>query len=478
MEINLYYLTPELLVLSTALLILAVELFLAEEQKRYLAYIAVAGLWLAAIFSAQLVGVQVSMLGDMFSLDSFGLVLKILILIATSMAIILATDFLNFPGSKQGEYYSLVLFSALGMIIIASASNLIAIFVGVQLTSVPLYILAGFQKFDIKSNEAALKYFLLGILTAGVTLYGLSLIYGLTGTLNMPEIAKKLLQINLNDPVLFIGMTFVVSGLTFKIAAVPFHFWAPDTYEGAPTPVTAFIAAVPKIAGFAALVRLIFTAFPEFTSQWVGLFGLASILTMLTGNILAIPQHNIKRMLAFSGIAHVGYILIGLAVTNEHALAGMIFYLISYAAMNLGAFAVVIGLERTSPGNLIEDYTGLSERAPPLAAAMTIFLISLVGFPTTSGFISKFLVFGAAIEKGYAWLAIIGVLNSVISLYYYLNVVRHMYFMSAKEKAPVEVPWSIWAVIAIAVVAVMLLGLYPEPFIHLVRSITLINVRF
>lgn len=478
MGINLYYLAPELIVLSTALLILTVELFLKEEQKGILAYMAVAGLWLAALFSARFIGVQVTLLGKMFVLDSFGLVLKILILVASSLAIFLAIDFLSFPGSKQGEYYCLMLFSVLGMMIITAASNLIAIFVGIQLASVPLYILAGFQKFDLKSNEAALKYFLLGILTAGVTLYGLSLIYGLTGTLNLAEIAERLLHINLNDPVLFIGMTFIVSGLTFKIAAVPFHFWAPDTYEGAPTPVTAFIAAVPKVAGFAALVRLIFTAFPEFTPQWVGLFGLASILTMLTGNILAIPQRNIKRMLAFSGIAHVGYILIGLAVTNEHALSGMIFYLISYAAVTLGAFAVVIGLGRTSPENQIEDYAGLSERAPLLAGAMAIFFLCLVGFPTTSGFISKFLVFGAAIEKGYAWLALVGVLNSVISLYYYLNVVRHMYFMPPKEKTPVKVPWRIGAVIATAVVTVMSLGLYPEPFIHLVRSITLINVRF
>lgn len=475
---NYLALAPELTVLTTGLLVLVVELFISEKNKRYLGFLSIAGLWLAAVFAVRLIGTQASLLGDMFAVDSFALVLKTVMLIASSLAVLLALDFLNYPNSKQGEYYCLLLFSTLGMSIVASASNLIAVFVGIQLASVPLYILAGFERFDLKSNEAALKYFLLGVLTAGVTLYGLSLVYGLTGTLNLSEIATRLLKLSPNDPVLFIGMTFVVSGLTFKIAAVPFHFWAPDTYEGAPTPVTAFIAAVPKVAGFAALIRLIFTAFPEFSAQWVGLFGLGAILTMLTGNILAIPQKNIKRMLAFSGIAHVGYILIGLAVTNEHALAGMLFYLVAYSAMNLGAFAVVIALGRSSPESQIEDYAGLSQRAPLLAGAMAVFMISLVGFPTTAGFVGKLLIFGAAIEKGYVWLAIAGVINSVISLYYYLNVIRHMYFMPPKVSKPVVVPAAIWAVIGVAVVLVFGLGLAFEPLIELTRSVTLLHVRF
>ncbi|MFZ3062676.1 MAG: NADH-quinone oxidoreductase subunit N [Actinomycetota bacterium] len=475
---NVLYILPEVIVLSATLLIITVELFLEEEKKRYLAYVAIASLWLAALASAPLIGVKASLLGNMFVVDSFGIVLKVIILIAGSMAIFLSIDFLNFPRSKQGEYYSLVLFSILGMMIMASSINLIAIFLGIQLASIPIYILVGFQRFDVKSNEAALKYFLLGILTAAATLYGMSLIYGLTGTLHLAEIAERLTHINLNDPVLFMGMTFIVAGFTFKIAAVPFHFWAPDTYEGAPTPVTAFIAAVPKVAGFAALTRLVFTAFPEFTPQWIGLFGIAATLTMFTGNILAIPQRNIKRMLAFSGIAHVGYALIALAVTNEHALSALIIYLIAYAAMNLGAFAVVIAVARVSPEHLIEDYAGLSRRAPLMAGAMTIFLLSMVGFPTTAGFIAKFLVFSAAVERGFIWLAIIGVLNSVISLYYYFGVVRQMYMEPPRSETPVRPTWAIGAVMVVALLVVMVLGLFFEPFIELARSITLINVKF
>ncbi len=474
---DLYYLAPELVVLGTALLVLIVDLFLKEEKKRFLAHISIGGLLIAAVLSFSFFKVRASILGNMFILDSFGLILKILILFSSILAIFLALDFLNHPGSKQGEYYSLLLFSTLGMIIITGASNLITIFVGIQLISVPLYVLAGFEKFDPKSNEAALKYFLLGILTAAVTLYGLSLVYGLTGTLNLVEIGENLLQGGISDPVFYLGMTFVIVGLTFKIAAVPFHFWAPDTYEGAPTPVSAFIAAVPKVAGFAALVRLIFTAFPNFAPEWVGLFSLISVLTMFTGNLLAIPQQNIKRMLAFSGIAHVGYILIALAVGNKHALEGIVFYLISYATMNLGTFAVVIGVEKINPENSIPGYAGLYERAPLIALTMTVFLISLVGFPTTSGFISKFLIFEAAIEKGYAWLAIIGVINTVISLYYYINVARYMYFFPAKEKGSLRVGGYVWVTIILSLLAVLVMGLFPEPFIRLARSLTLMFVN-
>jgi NADH-quinone oxidoreductase subunit N len=471
------YIIPEILILTTATIVLSLDIFLPRERKSLLAYVSIAGLWLAAFLSAGLIGERVSILADMFVIDSFGIILKIVILIAASMAALLAIEFLK-ESNKYGEYYFLLLSSVLGMMIVTGSSNLIAVFLGIQLTSVPLYIMAGFARTDVKSNEAALKYFLLGVLTAAVTLYGMSLIYGMTGTLNLAEIATKLEHTNLNDPVLFIGMTFVVSGFTFKIAAVPFHFWAPDTYEGAPTPVTAFIAAVPKMAGFAALVRLVFTAFPEFTGQWVGLFGLAATMTMITGNILAIPQKNIKRMLAFSGIAHVGYALISLAVSNQHALSGLVFYMIAYAAMNLGAFAIVIAVGRVSPENQIEDFAGLGSRSPLLAGAMTILLLSMLGFPLTAGFMAKFLVFASAVEKGYVWLAVIGVANSVISLYYYIGVVRQMYMVPPKTEKPVPIPVTIGAVVLTSVVVTMVIGIFPEYFIQLARLVFLVNASF
>ncbi len=477
MDQELIYLIPELMVLFTASFVLIFDLLIKEKNKRFLAYFSVAGVWLAAVVSVGLVGERVSLMADMFVIDSFGIILKIIILISSGLAILLAVDFLSAPDSKSGEYYFLVLSSVLGMMVVTGASNLIAVFLGIQLTSVPLYILAGFNRYDLKSNEAALKYFLLGILTAAVTLYGMSLVYGLTGTLNLAAMADKLRTIDVNDPVLFVGMVFVVSGFTFKIAAVPFHFWAPDTYEGAPTSVTAFIASVPKIAGFAALVRLVFTAFPEFTLQWIWFFAIVATVTMITGNILAIPQTNIKRMLAFSGIAHVGYMLVVLAVSNNAALSGLIFYLAAYSAMNLGAFAIIIAVGRVSPENKIDDFSGLGTRSPILAASMTILLLSMLGFPTTAGFMAKLLVFGAAVEKGLVWLALIGVFNTVISLYYYLGVVRQMYFVPAKIKAPLKTPILIGSVIMSSVFVTMFLGLYPELFIRVTRMVYIVNTN-
>lgn len=467
---------PEIVVLTAALAVLLLDLFVKEEWKRYLGYLSAGSLGLAAVLSAGLIGERVSVLGDMFVIDSFGIVLKVIIVISAAVAIFAAVDFLNFPRSRQGEYYSLVMLSVLGMMTVTGSSNLISIFLGIQLTSIPLYILAGFNKEDVKSNEAALKYFLLGILTAAVTLYGMSLLYGLTGTLHLATMADKLRSIDLNDPVLFIGMTFVVSGFTFKIAAVPFHFWAPDTYEGAPTPVTALIAAVPKIAGFAALVRLVSTAFPGFTVQWIGFFSLVATLTMFLGNVSAIPQHNIKRMLAFSGIAHAGYMLIALAVLNEQSVSGLVFYLIAYSTMNLGAFAVVIGLGRTSPEHQIEDFAGLGSRSPVLAGAMTVFMLSMLGFPGTAGFAAKLLVFGSAIQRGYVWLALIGVINSVISVYYYFGVVRQMYFVEPRTAAPLKITATLVGVIGLALLVTFVLGLYPEPFISLTRSVSIIHM--
>ena len=473
------YLIPEMIVLATGLLILVLDLVVSERPKPLiLAWTAIAGLATAAGFAINLLGERATVMADMFVIDSFGIVFKIILLAGSALSILLAVGFLQKPKSRSGEYYFLILASTLGMMIMTGASNLLLAFLGIQLTSIPLYILAGFKRNDMKSNEAALKYFLLGVLTAAMMIYGMSMVYGLTGSLNLSIIAGRLALIKPNNPVLFLGMVFIIAGFSFKIGAVPFHFWAPDVYEGSPTSVTAFIAAVPKIAGFAVLARLVFTAFPAFTTEWAGLIALMAVLTMVTGNILAIPQKNIKRMLAFSGIAHVGYAMIALAVPGQNALGSLAFYLMAYSAMTIGALSVVVAVGRVTHEHEIDGFAGLGTRAPLLAAAMTAFLLSMLGFPLTAGFTAKFLVFGAAIENHYLWLALIGVANSVISLYYYFGVVKQMYFVPAQSSTKINVSVLVWAVIGITLVVTFGLGIYPEPIIHLTRNVFVLFTRF
>ncbi len=473
------YLVPEIIVLATALGVLVLDLVLGAKRKPLiLALASVAGLLAAAGFTANLMGQRAIVMADMFVIDSFGLVLKVVILVGAALSVLLAVGFLERPKSHPGEYDFLIVASTLGMMVMTGSNNLLLAFLGIQLTSIPLYILAGFKRNDSKSSEAALKYFLLGVLTAALMLYGMSLLYGLTGTLNLTTIAARLGGIKTNDPVLFLGMVFIIAGFSFKIAAVPFHFWAPDVYEGSPTCVTAFISAVPKIAGFAVLLRLVYTAFPALTPQWTGLMALMAVLTMVTGNIMAIPQKDIKRMLAFSGIAHVGYALIALAVPGQNAMGALVFYLLAYSAMTAGAFTIVVAVGRVSHEHQITSFAGLGTRAPVLAAAMTVFLLSMLGFPLTAGFTGKFLVFSAAIEKHYVWLALIGVINSVISLYYYFGVVRQMYLTPARATTKMQVSGLVWLLIAIALTVTFALGIYPEPVINLTRHLVVLFARF
>jgi NADH-quinone oxidoreductase subunit N len=472
-------LIPEIIVLVTGLAVLLLDLVIKEEKRlAVLAAVSVAGLLAAAAFAVAMFGERASVMADMFVIDSFGVVIKTGVLVGSALSVLLAVNFLQKPKSHPGEYFFLLLTSTLGMMVMSASIHLMVVFLGIQLASVPMYILTGFKRNDVKSSEAALKYFLLGVLTAAVSLYGMSLLYGLTGSLNLAEIAKKLATISPDNPVIFLGMTFVISGITFKIAAVPFHFWAPDVYEGAPTCVTSFIAAVPKIAGFAVLARLVYTAFPTLTAQWAGLLALMAVLTMFTGNFLAIPQKNIKRMLAFSGIAHMGYALITLAVPGRNALGALVFYLITYGAMTGGAFAVVTALGRDTHKHEIEDFAGLGTRAPALSAAMTLFLLSMFGFPLTAGFTAKFLTFGAAIEKGMGWLAIIGVINSVISFFYYFGVIRQMYLVKPHSKKKIMVSPLIWLIIGVAIIVTVVLGVYPEPVIHLSRGLSLLFTKY
>lgn len=475
MQIKLVLLIPEIIVSVLACLILTLDLFLKEEQKRPLAYLAISGLILAALSCLPLFKMQSSTFSSMFVVDSFALFLKLVFLISACPIIMLSVDYLSFPNAKQGEYYCLVLFSIIGMMLLASANDLVSLFLGLQLTSIPLYILAGFQKFDARSNEASLKYILLGMTATVIMLYGMSMLYGLTGSIHLHIIAKHLTGSILRQPALFLAVIFLLAGFIFKVAAAPFHFWAPDVYEGAPSPVSAFFASCPKAAGFAALLRILVVAFPALKSDWTIIFAVISVLSMTIGNLVALTQTNIKRMLAYSSIAHVGYMFISFAVASQKAFAATVFYLVMYLCVTIGAFAVVVATTAISPGHIIPDLAGLSKRAPFLAIAMTIFVLSLLGIPPTPGFWGKFSLFMAAVNKGFIWLALVAVINSVISAYYYLNIIRYI-FVESGETTTFKVPVLVSSVVVLTLAATVLLGAYPGLFIDLSRKATILTM--
>ncbi len=475
MQINIALIAPELIVSGLACLILFVDLFLKEDQKKPLAFMAIGGLLLAALSCIPLFKSQGPTFANTFVVDSFALSLKLLFLLAACPIIMLSVDYLTFPGAKQGEYYCLVLFSVIGMMVLASANDLLSLFLGLQLTSVPLYILAGFQKFDARSNEASLKYLLLGMIASVIMLYGMSIIYGITGDLHLNIIAKHLRGSVLEQPALFLAIIFVLTGFIFKVAAAPFHFWAPDVYEGAPTPVSAFFASCPKAAGFAALLRILIVALPALKSDWATIFAVISVLSMTIGNLVALTQTNIKRMLAYSSIAHVGYIFISFAVASQEAFAATVFYLIMYLCVTIGAFAVVVATTAISPEHQNADLAGLSKRAPFLAISMTIFMMSLLGLPPTPGFWGKLSLFMAAVDKGLIWLALVAVLNSVISLYYYVNIVRYIY-VERGEATSFKVPRLVSSVVVVTLAITVLLGAFPELFIELSQKATILTM--
>jgi NADH-quinone oxidoreductase subunit N len=377
-----------------------------------------------------------------------------------------------------GEYYFMLLSSLLGMVFMASARDLISIFVALELLSIPAYLLAGWRKRDLKSNEAALKYYLLGVLATAVMLYGMSLIFGVTGATVLEDIRNELLNAQQFDAVVTLGIFFVVVGFAFKVSAVPFHFWAPDTYEGAPTPVTAFLSVASKAAGFVALMQLIYIGFLGQSDTWGPLFwGLAAV-SMTVGNLVALRQTNIVRMLAYSSIAQGGYMLVPFAVAGDNKLAlqsaqtATIVYLLIYAAMNLGAFAIVMAVARKTRSGEISSFGGLFQYAPGLTVLMTIFLVSLTGMPPAGGWFAKFAVFRAVVDAGTPWaisLGVIAAVNSVIAAFYYLNVAREMWIMPVpdEDRTPIRVPAALGAALGLTVVVVMVIGVFPNIFADL-----------
>jgi NADH-quinone oxidoreductase subunit N len=394
----------------------------------------------------------------MFISDTYSTYFKVIFMINLVLTVLISLSYIQREKAEYGEYYSLLLFATSGMMLMASAKDLIILYLGLELMALSTYILAGIKRHDIKSNEAAIKYFLLGAFSSAILLYGISLIYGMTATTDIYKIAEHLKTTEVTTTLL-LSMILIAVAFSFKIAAAPFHMWAPDVYEGAPTSITAFMSVGPKAAGFAVIGRVFYIAFQNIQAEWTAILIGIAILTMAVGNILAIVQTNIKRMLAYSSIAHAGYMLIGIIAGTNEGLSAMMTYLLIYAFMNIGAFAIVILLEK---GDEIKDYEGLAKSHPLIAAIMLVFMFSLIGIPPTAGFIGKFNIFMEAIKAGYTWLVVIAVILSAISAYYYLRVVMNMYMKEMKKEAVIVPSPSLGLAILITVLMVFVIGIMPS----------------
>lgn len=467
---------PELVLSGAGLFILVLDLYLGRRQKPLLGYLSLGlvGAALLSVLAARGGAGGEVILGRMLVSDPYAIFFKVLFLAALAVLIMMSFDFVGRRGLPAGEYYTLLMFAGLGMILMASSMDLIMIYLGLELTSISSYVLAGLLRNDPKSNEAAIKYFLNGALASAIVLFGMSLAYGLSGTTYLPDLAMAVFAGQGAVGKLWLAaMALLIGGLGFKIAAVPFHMWAPDAYEGAPTPVTAFFSVGPKGAAFAALLRIFALGLVGLAGQWTVAFAVLSVVTMTVGNLAAIMQTDIKRMLAYSSIAHAGYILVGLAAGSHAGVTGILFYILAYAFTNLGAFAVVLMLENNGLGTGVKDFTGLGQRSPLAAAALTLFFVSLIGIPFTSGFFGKFFLFAAAINSGLTWLAVAMAINSAISVAYYYGVVRNMYLVQSDDTTPLVACKGLQVSMVACMVITLGLGLAANTFLQWTHVATL-----
>ncbi|HEX8140162.1 MAG TPA: NADH-quinone oxidoreductase subunit N [Pyrinomonadaceae bacterium] len=506
-DINFKIILPELIVGGAAVLVMFVDAFVRNPRQRWvtgglsligMAMAAAASVWL---WQAQATGGAAGLAREgtfngMIVLDELRLSFTLIFLFVSALTVLISMVWVEGERLPAGEFHSLLLFATAGMMLMASGNDLVIIFLGLEILSIATYVMAGFRRTDLRSNESSLKYFILGSFSSAFLLYGIALIYGATategglaGTTNITEIATRIND-SLYPPLLFAGAAMLLVGFGFKVATAPFHIWTPDVYEGAPTPVTAFMAAGPKAAGFASFVRVFVFGFPFVANAasiagsahaaWLSALVVLAMITMTVGNLVAIVQNNVKRMLAYSSIAHAGYALVGFiaagatsdAEQRNGALASVAFYMLTYAVMNLGAFAVVTLIARSGDRRTeVEDYSGIGFRAPALAFTLSLFLLSLLGMPLTAGFMGKVMVFRAALNERYYWLVVIAVLNTAVSAYYYLRLIIVMFFRerTTEWNAP-RVPGAVLAALIITVLGVFYLGLFPGKVIDAFQS--------
>ncbi len=464
-------LMPQLILIVAGITLMLLEPFTQPERKGRMARIAVLAVAVAAYaLKFQWSNHSRTILHGMLIVDNYSVFFQFLFFIIVAFCAFLSMKFNERESIERGEYYALLLFACSGMSLMASSGDLILTFLGIEILSIATYILAGFKRTDIRSNESSLKYFLLGSFATAILLYGIALIYGGTGTTNYISIREMALLEGGAQTTTTIGMGLLLVGFGFKVALVPFHSWVPDVYEGAPTSVTAFMAVGPKAAGFAALLRILVQVFPHMIQNWNPVLWILAILTMTLGNVVAVLQTSVKRMLAYSAIAHAGYILVGIIPNSDMGFGAVLFYLVTYTFMNLVAFSIVLSFSRKGDQHVhLDDYAGLGRKAPFAAAAFSLALISLAGIPLTGGFMGKFYLFSAAVQKGYIWLAIVGVLNSVVSVFYYFRVLVYIYMREPSEEAPGPEPiaWPVQAIIGIGVITILFLGIHPDKILTL-----------
>jgi NADH-quinone oxidoreductase subunit N len=491
---DLQLIAPELIITVIACIALVMEVILPYRLGKWTAYFSLAGIGVALVS----LGAQFVQLGGTFRLsalqnlsaidafngmvriDGFALLFQAIFLLAAALAIAISIRYLDIEREQHGEYYALILFATVGMMFLGAGYDLISLYISLELMALTFYVLVAFTKRERRSNEAGMKYFLLGAFSSGILLYGMSVIYGITGATNLADIGRGLTTTGELRPFLLIGMIAMAAGLFFKVAAVPFHMWAPDAYEGAPTSVTAFLSTGSKAASFALYARIFFVALGPLHADWAPLLGIVAALTIVVGNLAAITQENSKRLLAYSSISNAGYLLLAIIANNKYGNIGLVIYLIVYTLMNMGAFGIIISLRRRGIiGDNVDDMTGLAQKAPGMAAMMTIFMLSLGGLPATGGFIGKYFLFWGLLQRGdtdhkrwYYWLAGWAVINIVVSFYYYIRFIRVMYLGDrVADEQPLTVSPALQTALVAALVGIIMIGIFPQPLIVLAQKL-------
>lgn len=459
-------LAPEIGIALLGLLLLVLGLLLPDKGKRITGICAFVGLMIILLLSGTSFGQEQAMFNGVYQVDSYGSFFKVLFILAGLLVILSSSEFIKRFGRRTNEFYGFLVFALLGMVVMASAGELITLYIGLELMTISFYILTAYLLNNELSVEAGLKYLLLGAISSAVLLFGISLIYAVSGTTVISEIAEHVQF----QPALVAGVILMIAGFAFKISLVPFHMWAPDIYQGAPIPVTAFLAVGSKAAAIAAFVRVFMLAFylPQF--EWGLILALLAALTIIVGNLIALVQTDIKRLLAYSSIAQAGYIMVGMAAGNEYGLKGVLFYAMLYVFSNLGAFAVATEIEVETGSTSIEAFKSLGRRSPMLAAIMTVCLLSLAGIPPLAGFVGKFYLFSGAIEAGYLWLAFVGLIMSMVSVYYYLMVAKAMYIGENDNTTPIKPNIPARIALWICLAGTVLIGVYPAPLSALVQT--------
>jgi len=469
---HLIALMPEIFVAVAAMALLLIDLFIAQDKKAITAWLAIAVSLIAALLSVNVMTSEsVTAFYGFFLLDHFAVLAKVLICLGTAFGMVLSIHYMK-NEQHLGEYYILMLFATLGMMLMASANNFIIMYLGLELMALCIYVLVGYQRKVLRSSEASLKYFILGALSSGMLLYGVTFLYGVSGSFDFTGIGAGLASAGADaHSAIMLGLVFVIAGLAFKVSMAPFHMWTPDAYEGAPTPITAFMSVGPKVAGFVVFIRILADALPSLQHEYTMILTGLAVLTMAVGNLAAIAQRNIKRMLAYSTIGHVGFVMLGLIAANTDGYAGIMVYMTIYMFMNMGAFAIIILMNREGiPGELIDDFAGLSRVRPGYAMAMGLLLFSLAGIPFLGGFWAKYAVFMAAIEAGHLYLVLYALLFSAVGAFYYIRVIKYIYFDEERVAFEFEESSPMQLTVLLTTIAIVILGIYPDPLMDICKQ--------